>query len=81
VGLQVLFYNHSTLIVLCIGQVYPVPCLVLIHLKHYRLILLMPSCIHPIQSIQEKVTSDRTDDYFSLDVLTPMEGVSLRMRT
>jgi hypothetical protein len=33
---------------------------------------LYPSC----SSIQEKVTPDRTNDRFSLEVLTPMEGVS-----
>jgi hypothetical protein len=36
-----------------------------------------PSC----SSIQEKVASDRTDDRFSLEVFTPMEGVSLSIGT
>jgi hypothetical protein len=36
---------------------------------------------HPVQSIQEKVTSDKAGGYFSLDVLTSMEAVSLSIGT
>jgi hypothetical protein len=39
------------------------------------------SCIYPIRSFQEKVIPDCIDDHFSLEVLTPMEGVNLSMRT
>jgi hypothetical protein len=45
------------------------------------LISLVPSYIHPIRSIQEKVTSDHIDDCFSLEVLAPIEGVSLSIGT
>jgi hypothetical protein len=36
---------------------------------------------YPVQPIQEKVTFDRADDHFNLEVLTPMEGVSLSIGT
>jgi hypothetical protein len=38
--------------------------------------------MYPFSSaIQEYVTTDRANDRFSLEVLTPMEGVSLSIET
>jgi hypothetical protein len=54
--------------------------LVLIHPKPCRFDLTrlrVPSC----STIHEKVTSDRANDCFSLEVLSPMEGVSLSIGT
>jgi hypothetical protein len=46
---------------------------------HYDLIC--DFVYHIVQSIQEMVTYDLADGYFSLDVLTPMEAVSLSIGT
>jgi hypothetical protein len=35
------------------------------------------SCTHPVSSIQDKVISNRVEDCFGLEVLTPMGDVGL----
>jgi hypothetical protein len=54
---------------------------VLIHSNTYRFDLTCAFVYHLVQSIQEKVTSDRANDCFSLEVLVPIEGVSLSIGT
>jgi hypothetical protein len=80
VGSQVPPYSHFTRIVLFVLTKfiqYPAWCHSL--LSHVVIILPAISCIHPVQSFQEKVIPDRADDHFSLEVLTPMDGVNLSM--
>jgi hypothetical protein len=72
-----LSYNYSTQIVLLYWPSLSSTLLGVDSLQAMSLWSHTTSCNHPVQSIQENIVFHRADDRFSLEVLTPMESVSL----
>jgi hypothetical protein len=81
VVLQMLSYNYSTRIVLLYWPSLSSTLLVVDSLQALSFWSHVTSCNHPVQSIQENIIFHRADDRFSLEVLTPMESVSLSRGT